>query len=356
MGLAQSLVDLVKEGKKGKNKGLNSGFPRLDNVIYGLQKKYITVIAGDSGSGKSSLALYMCVYRPIMDALENKKKVAILYYSFEMSAEILMAKLLSIYIWEKFHKEISFEQLLSLHSNIQEDDYEYIKKSKSWLIEVEKRIEVIDKPISPGGVYRKTHEWLDQFGTFEKLDEYKVKYTKNDPELYMFAIVDHVRLLSSGKESGTKSKIDEFCDYAVSLRNQTGMSWFIVQQLNRGFKSMDRRSGGYQLLQSDDLSDSSGPFQSAEIVLGIFDAYREKMKNCEGYRVDSLMDTFRLLQVLKNRFGTSNKNLGVGFYGTIGYWKELPKPNEIKDYCLYKQLVPDENTCKDNTVYDFDDV
>lgn len=140
------------------------------------------------------------------------------------------------------------------------------------------------------------------------------------------------------------------------------MSWCIVQQLNRGFKNMERRTGGYQLLQLDDLADSSAPAQSAEIVIGIFDAYREKMKNCDGYKVDQMKDSFRFLQVMKNRFGLSNKNIGVAFYGAIGLWKELPKPNEIYDYSIHAELEPqlesneesDQNVTKtDQTGYTF---
>lgn len=149
-----------------------------------------------------------------------------------------------------------------------------------------------------------------------------------------------MRLLSAGEGATTKTKIDDCCDICVGLRNKLGMSWCFVQQLNRGFKNMERRNNGYQLLQLDDLADSSAPGQSAELVLGIFDACREKMKVCEKYKVEQLLDSFRLVQVLKNRFGVSNRNIGLAFYGAIGYWKELPKPEDIYDYSVYKELEP----------------
>lgn len=158
MSIVKSLVNLIKRGKKGDNKGLSTGFPRLDKVTYGIQRKYITVIAGDTGSGKSSLALYMYVYRPIIEAIENKKKVHLLYFSFEMSSEVLLAKLLSIYIWEQYKKEISYEQVLSLTEEISDDNYEYIKKSVSWLQKVEEIMTVIDKPVSPKAVYAITYK------------------------------------------------------------------------------------------------------------------------------------------------------------------------------------------------------
>jgi ABC-type dipeptide/oligopeptide/nickel transport system ATPase component len=348
MNIIANLVRMIKQGKQGKNKGLPTGFSRLDKITYGIQRKYITVIAGDSGSGKSSLALYMYVYRPLMEAITNNKDVNILYFSFEMSSEILLAKLLSIYIWEMYYRHISYEQILSLTTEISDEDYDYIKRSISWLQIIEQKMTIIDKPVSSKGVYAITRQWTERFGTYKEINEHKTEYIPNNPDQYLIGLIDHMRLLSGGDGTTTKSKIDDCCDYCVSLRNRTSMSWCFVIQLNRGFKSMERRSGGYQLLQLDDMADSSSPAQSAEIVLGIFDAYREKMKNCEGYKVDQMMDSFRLLQVLKNRFGLSNKNVGLAFYGAIGLWKELPRPNEINNYSKYSQLELQLNTNEEN--------
>lgn len=350
MSSVKSLIQLIKQGKKGKNKGLSTGFPKLDKCIYGLQRKYMYVVAGDSGSGKSSLALYMYVYRPIMESLLNNKDIHILYFSFEMSSEILLAKLLSIYIWETFNKQISYEEVLSLTNEISDEKYEYIKKSVNWLQKVEDIMEIIDKPVSPKAVYAITKQWVQHFGKYKEISEHKTEYIPNNPEQYLIGVIDHIRLLSGGDGATTKSKIDDCCDYAVGLRNKTGMSWCIVQQLNRGFKNMERRSSNYQMLQLDDLADSSAPAQSAEVVIGIFDAYREKMKVCEKYKVDQLLDNFRIIQVLKNRFGLSNKNMGVSFYGAIGMWKELPRPEDIYDYSIYSELEPQLNEIEETDV------
>lgn len=46
------------------------------------------------------------------------------------------------------------------------------------------------------------------------------------------------------------------------------------------------------------LSDSSGPAQAAETVIGIFHPFREKMARCEGYDVRQLKDRIRLIQIL----------------------------------------------------------
>lgn len=47
--IVDSLFNSITQGKKGLNKGLNSGFEKLDKLVYGIQRKWMTVYAGDSG-------------------------------------------------------------------------------------------------------------------------------------------------------------------------------------------------------------------------------------------------------------------------------------------------------------------
>lgn len=94
------------------------------------------------------------------------------------------------------------------------------------------------------------------------------------------------------------------------------------------------------MLQLDDMSDSSGPAQASEIVIGIYHPHREKLTKIDGYNVKVLEDRIRVVQVLKNRYGKSDKNVCVSFYGEIGWFKELPKSDEINDYEELLELIP----------------
>ena len=338
-GLTKSLFKLIRRGKSGRNKGLSTGFPRLDKFTYGLQRSYFTVYGGDQGSGKSSLALYASVFRPLMDY--PKANINILFYSFEMSAEVLLTKLLSLYLYEMYEREISYETILSLTQEVDDETLELIRSAKDWLLSIEKRLTIIDKAVSADGLYATCKGWISNFGEFIKEEEHKETFIPKDPEQYLIVIVDHIRLLRSG-EGGIKIQIDKACDYLVYLRNKCGLTIGVVQQLNRAFKSMDRRTkgdGNYQMIQLDDFADSSAPTQSAEVVIAIFHCFREKLKTCEGYNIVELKDAIRILALIKNRFGQSDKSIGVNFFGTCGVWRELPKAEEIKNYEDYKYLI-----------------
>lgn len=51
MGVKQLLAN-IKKGKSGKNIGISTGLTKLDSIIYGIQRKYLYVVAADQGGGK----------------------------------------------------------------------------------------------------------------------------------------------------------------------------------------------------------------------------------------------------------------------------------------------------------------
>jgi len=259
-----------------------------------------------------------------------------------MSAEVLLAKLLSLYIYEEYHKVLSYGEILSLGSTLSNEDLELIKLARPWLEEFERHCEIIDKPTTAKGLYAICKEWSKKFGTYKEIkvtDEYsKEEYYPNNPLQYLIVVIDHIKLLATASGHTIKQEIDESCDYLIHFRNKCAFTVNIVQQLNRNFKSMDRRNSENSLIGLEDLSDSGGPAQAAEAVIAIYHPYREKRIKCEGYDIRQLRDKARIIQILKNRFGEADKCFGVVFHGCNGLWKELPLPVEINDYSKYTTL------------------
>lgn len=249
--ITESLFENIYRGKKGLNKGLSTGFTKLDNVIFGLQRGYFYTIGADQGAGKSSVTLYSFVYQPLKQAILNNLSVHFLYYSFEMSAEVLFAKLLSLHLFEKYNVIVSYDEILSLKTTISEDHLKLIENEKEWLCLLESKLTVIDKPVNANGVYATCKEWIKNFGNFKEIDEHKEEFIPKDPNQYLIVLVDHIRLLKN--DGNVKAQIDQTCDYLIYFRNKCKITAVVVQQLNRGFKSMARRQDGiYQLVQMDD--------------------------------------------------------------------------------------------------------
>ncbi len=77
----------------------------------------------------------------------------------------------------------------------------------------------------------------------------------------------------------------------------------------------------------------------SEVVIALYYPYREKIARCEGYPIQNVLKKrFRLCQILKNRYGQADVNKGIVFYGEIGMFNELPKPEDIGDYEPYLSL------------------
>ena len=111
------LFENIEEGRKGRNIGISTGLPMIDSLIYGIQRKYLYTIGADTSGGKTSFAIDVFVYNLLKNA--GNTPVSILYYSFEMSSDILFAKILSLYIFDTYGQVISYQEILSLDFNIE---------------------------------------------------------------------------------------------------------------------------------------------------------------------------------------------------------------------------------------------
>lgn len=342
MGIVNNLLNLVESGREGKNIGISTGMEKLDKILYGIQKKYLYTIGASSGVGKTSFSLEL-----IYNVLKNRgeKKVSIMYYSFEMSNEVLMAKLLSRYIYDEFGKIVTFEDILSLSKTISEDDYKSIQQAIKWLESVESILTVYDKSLTPNGIYATLKDWLKLRGVFEPTGPHTEEYTEFDEEEYKIVLIDHVGLIAG--TGSKKERIDLTADYLIYFRNKCSISGIFIQQLNRGLSSVARKTNGYELVGLEDFKDSSGTTDASEVVIALYSPFREKVAKCEGYPIkDVLRSRFILLQVIKNRYGNSGKNIGTCFFGEINMFRALPRPEEINDYEPYLTLVDSKSVIK----------
>ena len=348
MAGVDQLYNNIEEGKQGRNIGISTGMPAIDSVLYGIQRKYLYTVGADTSGGKTSFALDVFVY----NLLKNRgtKNVSILYYPFEMSADTLFAKLLSRHIFDEYGEIITYEDILSLTKPITDEQLKFVYASRDWLYDLQSHITIFDKALSPNAVYATCKEWLKNFGSFVEIDEHHEEYIDNDPLRYKVAIMDHVGLL--GGTGGKKEKIDLIAKYFIHFRNKCGMTGVLIQQLNRNAKSMDRKTNGYELIQLDDFKETSDTTDASEVVIALYYPYREKIARCEGYPIQNVLKKrFRLCQILKNRYGQADVNKGIAFYGEIGMFRELPKPEDIGDYEPYLTLDsvrPDKINADDN--------
>lgn len=351
MSITSSVIEQIKKGREGENKGLPMGLPKLEEVIDGILPSTYYLVAGSTGSGKTSSVLYSFIYKPLMENI-NTKDFKIIYLSLEMKAEELFLKLLSIYIWEKYGKEISYKELLSRKKGyrLSDENFKIVEECTPWLNRLEEVITVYDKTLNADKMYAYLIGELSKYGRFEESETRKV-YIPNNPKQTILVILDHIILLRKSKGRTKKEEIDLASNYLITLRNRCGISPVVVMQVNRGSTNIDRRKLGLEEFKLEDLKESGTPAEDSNVVLAIFDPHKEKLASYRGYKVaKGLEDNLRSIICLKNRFGQSDLAIPVAFYGKSGIWQELVKPEEINDYEKYRHPLKNGEAINDTII------
>ena len=356
--ITESLKGLIDRGRLGENHAMSMGLPKLERFIDGIAQETYYLIAGGTGSGKTSFTLYANIYRPLMENLDNPD-FHIIYFSLEMTAEQLLGKILSIYTYEKFGIEISYKELLSMAKDytLSDEYYDLVCQALETISKFEDHLIIYDKPLNNERMCSFIMESLKKFGVFEG-DSYKLFR----PNHIILVVLDHIGLCRPSIGATKKDEMDTISSSLVSFRNKCKVSPVVVMQVNRGSSNVERRKAGYQELQLDDLKGTGNPAEDANIVIALFHPLREKMTSYRGYDMKQIGENFRSAVVLKNRWGAADIAVGLGFYGKIGLFKELPLANKITNYDKYS--TPDwcltdttEDSCetKDKDVKEKDD-
>lgn len=328
------LWSLIDKGKRGDNIGISTGIPKLDKLIGGIQPSRYYLCGAASSVGKTSFILFI-MYNMLKN-MSRLKPVYFLYLSLEIGADVLLAKLMSLYCAEEFGVYLTINDILSFDYPISEQNYEYLKQAKKWIQSISNNICIIDKSVNASVIYRETLTFAEQYGRFEDVDG-KKHYIPNNPNQLIIGVLDHFALMQCAEGRTLKQEIDTASSYMVTLKRKLQMSWFVLMQQNREASSMDRRKADLSEPTLNDLRDSAGPSNDSDVVLQLFFPFREKLATYRGYRIlgdNGFGQVLRSCIVTKNRYGVANQVICLNFYGTVGWWTESPPPEEISNYAI----------------------
>ena len=238
--LLKGLMRMAQHPEEKKQKGLHSGFPTLDKVIYGLVPTSLILIAARPGMGKTSFAMNIAVNAA---RIQRDKKVAV--FSLEMSREQLV------------------ERMLSCEGRI---DAESLKngtiKQSQW-----------DGLYQAGEMLMKTQIYVDDTANMT-VGEMKAKLRRmNDLGL---VVIDYIGLVTvKGKNSGNRvAEVTEITRNLKIMAKELNVPIIALSQLSRGPDSRDDKRPVLS-----DLRDSGSVEQDADVVLFLYrDYYYHKEK------------------------------------------------------------------------------
>lgn len=245
--LAESFDRLDELHKdKGKIRGIPTGFKDMDNILAGLQRSDLFILAARPSMGKTALALN------IAHNVALKANEPVLMFSLEMSKEQLVDRMLAM--------ESGVDAWALRTGNLTDADFEKIGHAMGSLSEAQ--IYIDDSP----GI------------TVSDLRT-KARREAHQHPLGLI-IVDYLQLMSGGARFGSEgNRVQEISEISRGLKGiarELNVPLMALSQLSR---SVESRSP--QIPQLADLRESGSIEQDADVVAFI---YREDYYNPETDR------------------------------------------------------------------------
>ncbi len=267
--LAQSferLDDLHKD--KQKLRGIPTGYKDMDNMLAGLQRSDLFILAARPSMGKTAFVLNLA------HNVAVQAKEPVLIFSLEMSKEQLVDRLLSM--------QSGVDAWALRTGNLTDSDFEKIGEAMGVLSEAP--IYIDDTPgITVSDMRTKARREAHQ----HKLG---------------LVVVDYLQLMSGGSRFGSEgNRVQEISEISRGLKGvarELDVPLVALSQLSRSVESRTP-----QIPQLSDLRESGSIEQDADIVAFL---YREEYYNPESER-KNLMDVL----IKKHRNGPTG---GVELY------------------------------------------
>lgn len=222
--------------EKGSLRGLRTGFPELDNILAGLQKSDLIILAARTSVGKTSLAL------DIARQVATRQKIPVGIFSLEMSKEQLVDRMIcaeaGVDLWKMRTGHLSDKP--------EEDDFPRIGHALGILAEA---------PI-----------FIDDSATANVM-EIRTKARRLQMEHGLgLLVIDYLQLMES--RAHIDNRVQEIAEITRSLKaiaRELNIPVLALSQLSR---AVEARSPAIPKLA--DLRESGSIEQDADVVLFIY--------------------------------------------------------------------------------------
>ena len=234
----QSIV-IVKNAMNGERDVYPTKWARLNrNLLGGLQKGKMYVIAGRPGVGKSAFSNQLVF--DVLDQNQNKN-IIVLYWSFEMPGHQQIMRSAS----KEVNKEIL--ELLSVEARLKDEDF------KNYANRVDR--------------FRKYPIYFNSIPrTMEYIKQTNEQVFFDNPKATVMNIFDHSRLIKGSNEHTELQKLNEISKGCMWMQAKMDVINILLSQLNRNIEQEHRAKAQYQPLLTDLFGgDSIG--QDAHVVM-----------------------------------------------------------------------------------------
>ena len=226
--------DLKEKSLNPGLSGLPSGFYDLDSLTQGFQKSDLIILAGRPSTGKTAFGLNVSLN------LIKRFKLPVLFFSFEMSKEQIMYRLLSM--------ETNISQIRLKSGKLNQEDW----------IKINKMIKILSKfPF-----------FIDDTSDLSVTDiKSKIKSVYFEQNKIGLVIIDYLQLIQNSQVKN-ETRVQELAQITRSLKaiaREFNVPVMALSQLSRG---VENRLDQKPILS--DLRESGSIEQDADLVLMLY--------------------------------------------------------------------------------------
>lgn len=354
---------LIKRKKKVEEGGVNCiplPFTRFRQELAGFEQGKYILISGATKGGKTQLANYLIVYNTILYMYYNPNKICakIFFFPLEETKEAITLRFMSflLHLLSKGTIRISPEDLMSTDERkpVPQEILDFMeRKDFEDLMNLYEKVVTFYDSTNPTGIWKTVSDYAKANGKVvyktiqvQEVDELNIKHTvdrkifdyyiADNPEEYVFIIVDHVSLLSTESGLGIRETINKFSEYMITLRNRYNYIPVVIQQQSTETQNLLAVKEGKIRPTVAGLADSKYTARDADLFLGITNPHNYEFEEYKGYKIkDGLKGAARFMEVVIRRGGNANGICPLFFDGAVNSFKELPTPDKISELDWY---------------------
>ena len=235
-GAFERIDDLHKE--KGKLRGVPTGFKQLDNLLAGLQKSDLVILAARPSVGKTSLALDIARHVAV------REKVPVGIFSLEMSKEQLVDRMLCA------EANVDLWKMRTGNLSDRSDSQDFPRIGHAMGVLSEAPIYIDDQP-----------------GNNVMQIRTKARRLQAEHGLGLI-VIDYLQLLESHSNKHGDNRVQEVAEMSRNLKGiarELNIPVLALSQLSRGVESRKP-----SIPKLSDLRDSGSIEQDADVVMFIY--------------------------------------------------------------------------------------
>ena len=243
LGEAFNRIDeLHKDGAKVR--GVPTGFPDLDNILAGLQKSDLVILAARPSIGKTTLALDMA------RQIATKQKVPVGIFSLEMGADQLIDRMIAA----QANVDLWRLRTGKLRSEGENNDFQKIGEAMGVLSEA---------PI-----------FIDDAGSANVMEIRTMARRLQTEHHVGLIIIDYLQLMEGRSGGGSDNRVNEISEISRALKQLARELNIPILALSQLSRAVESRSP--QIPKLSDLRESGSIEQDADVVLMLYREDREK--------------------------------------------------------------------------------